>query len=127
VAHVDGWTWVHWKVLDLAFDQTPVPELINEHYYVGFSGWSGVLPASTPEETRTAIFDLLAAGAITVIGAGDEDLTRNDVEALLSDPGTWGPDPSNPARAYAVVDQPLAEGLLVHRPGEVKPRRPGAG
>jgi hypothetical protein len=127
MAHVDEWTWVHWKVIDLAFDQTPVPELINEHYYVRFSGWSGLVPASTPDETRIAIGDLLAAGVITIIDDGHKDLAREAVEALLSDPGTWDSDPSNPARAYVVVDEPLAEDLLSQRPGDVRPRRPETG
>jgi hypothetical protein len=99
-------------VLDLAFDETPVPDLVEAHHYVG-QGEDRTVPASSRAETKAAVLDLLAAGAINVVG--DNVLSLQEAVAVLDDPASWHRD-SIHVVPYAVVDQPRATELLRLRP-----------
>ena len=106
-----SFTWVHWKVLDLAFDETPLPDLVEAHRYVG-EGEERTVPASSRAETLQAVQDLLGMGAINVVW--DSVLTAPEVAAVLENPASWRRD-SIHVVPYAIVDAPGAMDLLRSR------------
>ncbi len=118
------WTWVEWKVLELSFDETPVPELIQEHHYGSFgSKGATFIPASPIDETANALRDLVEGGAVRVIHNG-RTLGTEEINELLAQGGTWDPEPTNQAFLYAVVDEPSAVELQSKRPSEADPHKP---
>lgn len=123
MASEDSFALAYWKVLELAFDCTPLPLLIQQHQYgateeVGPS----IIPETGVEETARAVRELLAAGAVRV--ADDtHTLTAAEAEALLSDPTSW--DARSGAFSVEVVNvEPMAVDLLRDRPTEANPHRP---
>jgi hypothetical protein len=128
----ETWTWVHYKVLELAYDQPSLPELCERHRYSGSPAGESVIPATTMDETRAALGDLLAAGAVTLVRSDfvsegalvrDVELTAEEARALLADDAFWDTD-NRDAWMHQVVETDEANALLDARPAHLSPHRP---
>lgn len=122
MASEDDFALAYWKVLELSFDCTPLPYLIQEHHYGGTEeAGPSIIPETDVEETARAVRELLAAGVVRV---ADEThtLTPAQVEAVLSDSRSW--DARSGAFSIEVVNvDPKAVDLLRERPREADPHR----
>lgn len=116
---VESFTWVHWKVLELSFDETPLPDLVLEHEYHGFTHGPSSIAASSAVETRIAVRDLLLVGAVSVVREG-QTIPPEVALSLIDQPELWDSDSAD-ANRYAVVDEPLGGELLANRPAEADP------
>ena len=115
---------MEWKVLELSFDETPVPELIQEHHYGSLDARGPTLiPASPIDETVDALRNLLQGGAVRVVHEG-RTLGPEEVNELLNQDATWDPDPTNQTFLYAVVDESSAVEFQSKRPSEADPHQP---
>jgi hypothetical protein len=81
------WSWVHYKILDLS-DGSRLPELLEEHRFFGFPGGDTRIRESALEETRGALLDLLAVGAVDVFD-DDGKLSRERALQLVRDDSSW--------------------------------------
>lgn len=127
------WTSVHYKVLELSYDETRLPELCGLHQYWGFPPWGkDVVPATTVEETRTALEDLLTAGAVRLVRSefvSEGALVRYvDVDAaaaveILADESAWDEEAER-GWNFEIVPGDEADALFAALPQELNPHRP---
>src|SRR5581483_1773263 len=117
-----GFTLVHWKVLELSFDCTPLPYLPQEHHYTASAfGVGTFIPETSVVETAHAVRALAVMGAVYL--ADDEHtLTPHEVAAICADTASF--DPVSGAFAVEVVNRPLAADLLRQRPADQSPHQP---
>ena len=122
VAPMSDTTLAYWKVLELSFDGTSLPYLIQEHHYEAVEGLGAtIIPETTVEDTARAVRELVAAEAVR-LADDDHTLTPSEVEAVLSDASCW--DPATGALSVEVVNLPKAADLLRERPPSANPHKP---
>jgi hypothetical protein len=128
-----GWTWVHYKVLELAYDQPALCELCLQQVYLGDfpPGMVDVVRATTVDETRSALADLIVAGAVHVLRSefaaeGSfvryEVLSLDEALAVVAHGPSWDEDNEESWR-HEVVETDLAHALFAARPAELDPHR----
>jgi hypothetical protein len=114
------WTWVHYKVLEEAFDCSSLPELLVAANFIGFADGDSQIAATSREETEAAVLDLLAAGAIDLFD-GDDRLSLETAPAVIHMDSSW----EYPRGAeIEVVNNESTVALDAHRPESLNPHRP---
>jgi hypothetical protein len=117
-----GFTLLHWKVLELSFDCTPLPDLIQEHHYGASTDRDETfIPETSVVETARALRALAEMGAV-YLAEGEHTLTPPEVAAICSDTAPF--DRVSGAFTVEVVNRPLAGDLLRQRPADQSPHRP---
>ncbi len=116
-----GWTWVHYKVLEFAFDCSHLPELTLEHKFVASAGGDSVVPATSRAETEAALLDLVEVGALDVLDR-DARLTPEQAVAVVRDDSSWAWELR--AAEVGVVDNDQSVEFLRVRPDDKNPHLP---
>jgi hypothetical protein len=79
---------VHYKVLEASFDCSTLPELLLEHVFRDFTPGETRIPATTRDETESALLDLLAVGALDVFDSGGRLSVERAAEVVRAD-SSW--------------------------------------
>ena len=115
------WTWVHYKVLEGAFDNSRLPDLLMPWTYIGFPGGDTRVAETSREETQDALLDLLAVRALDLF-EGEERLSSEAAVSVASADSSWSFDHGDDVE---VVDNESTPDFLDRRPDLRHPRRPG--
>jgi hypothetical protein len=125
-----AWTWVHYKVLELAYDRCALAELSAAQSYLGAAPTT--IPATSVAETRGALADLVAAGAVA-LRRGEfasegalmryVELSEGEALAVVARDAAWDEDGAD-AWTYELRELEAADALLAARPPECDPHRP---
>ena len=111
-------------MLELSFDETPVPELIQEHHYSSFDARGANTNSRVAHRRDGGRPSRPRARWRSESHSHGRTLGPEEINELLAQDGTWNPDPTNPAFLYAVVDEPSAVELQSKRPREADPHEP---
>ncbi len=103
-------TPVHYKVLDLAFDESSIGHLRQPALLLrGDQPPLETQPETTLPETQAALLQLLRAGLVSITYQGNTSLSDSDAERIASDLRSWSePD----CWQYEVVLTPAGEETL---------------
>lgn len=109
---------MHYKILEASFDCSNLPELTQEHTFIGFPGGDTRIPATSREETEAALLDLIEAEALDVFD-DDARLTRGQAIAVALDDSSWSYEAHG--GQVEVVNNDKTAQLVRDRPDENNP------